>query len=246
MYPFETWLQAAGQRRRESGRPLVSLCYAQSLDGSLTARRGQPTALSGLESQRLMHRLRSLHAAILVGVGTLLADDPLLNVRLVEGAQPRPIVLDSRLRTPPGARLLQRGRIGQQPWVATTLADSSDPRVARLGASGARLLTLPAADDGRVSLPELLACLADLGVDSLMVEGGAQVIASFLQQGLVDFMVLTIAPVFLAGLPAVAPGVFGHPQVEGVVYPADWPGYARLIDVGYQKVGDDLVVWGRF
>jgi 3,4-dihydroxy 2-butanone 4-phosphate synthase/GTP cyclohydrolase II len=246
MYPFESWLQAAGPHRQESGRPLVSLCYAQSLDGSLTARRGQPTALSGRDAQLLTHRLRSLHSAILVGVGTLLADDPLLNVRLVQGAQPRPLVLDSRLRTPPEARLFQSGRAGLPPWIATTVPASVSDRAAGLQAVGARLLGLPEDAAGQVSLSDLLDCLGNLGVDSLMVEGGAQVISSFLQQRLADFIVVTIAPLFLGGLPAVSPGLFPLPESGGAIQPSNWPSYPRLVEVGSQQLGDDLIIWGRF
>ncbi len=246
MYPFESWLQAAGRRRQESGRPLVSLCYAQSLDGSLTARRGQPTALSGRDAQLLTHRLRSLHSAILVGVGTLLADDPLLNVRLVQGAQPRPLVLDSRLRTPPEARLFQPGRAGLPPWIATTVPASVSDRAAGLHAAGARLLGLPEDASGQVSLPDLLDCLGSLGVDSLMVEGGAQVISSFLRQGLVDFLVLTVAPLFLAGLPALTPGLFPLPGFPGMILPQETRSFPRLHAVGSHQLGDDLIVWGRF
>ncbi len=95
---------------------MVGLCYAQSLDGCLAEARGRPTALSGPESGRLTHRLRSLHDAILVGVGTVLADDPRLTVRGVRGPSPQPVILDSRLRTPPDAYL-----VAQHPrpaWIA--------------------------------------------------------------------------------------------------------------------------------
>src|SRR5512142_1687762 len=96
------------QRAAELGRPLVTLSYAQSLDGCLTVERGRPTPLSGREALRLTHRLRAAHQGILVGVGTVLADDPQLNVRLVEGRSPRPLVLDTNLRLPLEAGLLQR------------------------------------------------------------------------------------------------------------------------------------------
>ncbi len=98
-------------------RPYVTLSYAQSLDGSITARRGEPLAISGPESLEMTHRLRAEHDAILVGIGTLLADDPRLSVRLVAGADPQPIIVDSRLRFPLNARILLDGR---SPWIATT------------------------------------------------------------------------------------------------------------------------------
>ena len=85
-------------------RPRVTLTYAQSLDGSITARSGAPLSLSGAESLHYTHQLRAAHDAILVGIGTVLSDDPRLDVRLVTGPSPRPIVLDSELRCPVTAR----------------------------------------------------------------------------------------------------------------------------------------------
>ena len=98
-------------------RPRVTLTYAQSLDGSIAARAGLPLVLSGAASMRYTHQLRAAHDAILVGIGTVLSDDPQLNVRLVEGPSPRPIILDSELRCPLTARCLEASR---RPIVATT------------------------------------------------------------------------------------------------------------------------------
>src|SRR5512143_3712545 len=97
-------------------RPRITLAYAQSLDGSIAARSGGPLALSGTESMHYTHQLRAAHDAILVGIGTVLGDDPRLNVRLTGGPSPRPIVLDSSLRSPLTARCLEANR---RPIVAT-------------------------------------------------------------------------------------------------------------------------------
>jgi 3,4-dihydroxy 2-butanone 4-phosphate synthase/GTP cyclohydrolase II len=176
---------------------------------------------------RLTHRLRAAHDAILVGIGTVLADNPLLTVRLVDGVNPQPVILDSKLHFPSEANLLHNP--GLSPWIATT--EGTDPeRQAVLEAAGARLLRFPANELGRVPLPALLACLADLGINSLMVEGGASVITAFLSQHLVDLIILTIAPVMVGGLRA--PKVFITSQ-------------PRLRDLGYERVGDDLIIWGK-
>lgn len=228
MRAFDAWLAGAEEHRQRSGRPLVSLCYAQSLDGSITARRGQPTALSGTESSKLTHQLRAAHDAILVGVGTVLADDPLLTVRLVEGKDPIAVVLDSRLRIPVTCKLLARRP--QETWIATTSAAPEEQRAA-LQATGARLLLLEADDTGHVSLPALLSGLGEMGVNSLMVEGGAQVITCFLAGGWVDQLSLTVAPLFLGGLPALEQNL---------------PIPSRLQSLEYERLGDDLVVWGKF
>jgi riboflavin-specific deaminase-like protein len=162
-----------------------------------------------------------------VGIGTVLADDPRLNVRLVDGPDPQPVVLDSRLRLPLEARLLSNNR---PPWIATLPGTGSKKQEA-LEQRGVRLLTLPAGENGRISLPELLGCLGELGLSSLMVEGGASVITSFLAQGLVDNLILTIAPVIIGGLGAI--------EAQGAV-----PHY-RLDSPGYERLGDDLIVWGK-
>jgi 3,4-dihydroxy 2-butanone 4-phosphate synthase/GTP cyclohydrolase II len=226
--PIDELLAGARLHREKTGRPLVTLSYAQSLDGSIAARRGEPLRLSGPEAMALTHRLRAAHDGILVGIGTLLADDPRLSVRLAEGRDPQPVVLDSRLNLPLDARLLGGSR---PPWIAA-LPGADPQKQAQLERRGARVLSLPPGEDGRISLPALLGYLAGQGIDSLMVEGGARVIASFLAQGLVDRLVLTVAPVIVGGLHAV--------DAEAAL-----PVPLRLILPGYERLGDDLVVWGK-
>jgi 3,4-dihydroxy 2-butanone 4-phosphate synthase/GTP cyclohydrolase II len=195
-------LRHAALRRPRGRAPHVTLTYAQSLDGSITAERGKPFPLSNLESQTLTHQLRALHDAVLVGLNTVLVDDPRLTVRLVAGKNPRPVVLDSRLRFPLGARLLRPPCVA--PLIATTAA-ACPAREARLREAGAEVLRLPARRDGRVSLRALLGQLDALGYRSLMVEGGSRVITGFLASRLADLLILTIAPQVVGGLPAVKP-----------------------------------------
>lgn len=218
---------ASIQSSQKAERPLVTLSYAQSLDGSITARRGSPLGLSGPEAMSFTHRLRATHETILVGIGTLLADNPRLSVRLVEGPNPQPIILDSRLRSPTGANLLQNP--GSLPWIATTEGASLE-RGAHLEARGAKILRFTKNPQGRIPLPALLTHLAGLGVKSLMVEGGARVITAFLSQGLVDLLILTIAPVLVGGLRVPERNL--QPPL-------------RLDDFGSDRVGDDLIIWGR-
>lgn len=217
--------------RVHGARPFTTLSYAQSLNGTITARRGQPAALSGQESLLLTHKLRADHDAILVGVGTVLADDPRLNVRLTSGTDPQPVIVDSQLRFPLTARLWQEN--GRSPWIATT--DTADPqRQAALEAAGARVIRLPADAQGWVNLTALTYWLAEMGVNRLMVEGGAAIITSFLAQRLVDRVVLTIAPLYLTGLMAV--------EVERPFSPFPLP---RLGQLRYQQLGEDIVVFGE-
>jgi GTP cyclohydrolase II len=225
-----TGLEALGQRlarhrRRDAAQPFVTLSYAQSVDGCIAATADRPLALSGQASLTLTHAVRALHDAILVGVGTVVADDPRLTVRLVTGAQPRPVVVDGTLRTPPGACLL---RSGTPPLIATTAA--ADPaRQRRLEAAGAEVVRLPADATGRVSLPALLDQLSARGHRSVMVEGGSGIITSFLGSRLVDHLVLTVAPLLVGGLRGV----------QGL----DTTAVPRLRNVVYQPLGEDLVMW---
>ncbi len=188
----------ATTHRRRTGRPFVTLSYAQSLDGCIAARPGQPFLLSGPESLKLTHQLRAAHEAILVGIGTVLADDPRLTVRGLDGPDPQPVIVDSRLRFPLNANLLQAP---PYPWIFTT--EQADPLARqKLEAAGASVWPIPASEN-RVDLTHLTAQLGALGIDTLMVEGGAGIITSFLSAGLVDRVIVTIAPVYLGGLRAV-------------------------------------------
>ena len=234
MIPIDGLLAGAEAHRRETGRPRVTLSYAQSLDGSLSDRRGRPFGLSGPASLQLTHRLRAAHDAILVGIGTILADNPRLTARLVEGGQPQPVVLDSQLRFPMEAVLLNGPR---RPWISAS-DRASHQRQADLEAAGALVLRFPQDDQGRIPLPALLERLAGLGINSLMVEGGGEVISAFLSQQLIDLAVLTITPVFIGGYHLLGP------WANSLHSPT--PHYPRIKDPAYQNLGEDLIVWGKF
>ena len=233
MVPLEKLLAGAREHRYQTGRPLVTLSYAVSLDGCIAARAGEKLVLSGPEAMQMTHQLRALHDAILVGIGTVFADNPRLTVRLVPGQDPQPIVLDSHWRIPLEAGLLQNTR---RPWIAC-LEGANPNKSAELEALGVNLLRFPADSAGCVSAQALLERLAGLEINSLMVEGGARVISTFLQQNLVDRIVLTVAPVFLGGLRAVGQDAF-----------TAWSGYAnpypRLQEMGVEQLADDLILWG--
>lgn len=223
-----TWLSEQQRRGRPAGaRPQVTLTYAQSLDGSLTTQRGERLTLSGEESMALTHALRAAHDAILVGRGTVLADDPRLTVRRVPGEHPQPVVLDSRLRLSPGAALFRHPK---GLWIATTQA-ASERRRARMEAAGARVFRFPADAQGRVPFAALLDRLGELGVSNVMVEGGARVIAGLIACGLADLLVLTIAPIYVGGLSAL----------ESLL-PRPFTGLRGL--QSFQS-GQDLVVYGE-
>lgn len=204
--------------------PAVTLAWAQSWDGSIALHPGKGLALSNPASLRLTHHLRSLHDGILVGIGTVLADDPQLTVRECPGPSPQPIVLDSQLRIPAQARLCAPGQ--RRCWVLTSAAAASVR-------SDIDIITLPGDALGHIDLKEALQALWTRGIRSLMVEGGANVITAFLKAQLVDALVLTVAPVLAGGYKAV--GDMGH----GVR-----PQLPRIAPLHADRLGDDLIVWG--
>lgn len=228
---IKPWLEVAAAHRREKGRPFVTLSYAQSLDGCISAQPGVALALSGRQSLRLTHKLRAGHDAILVGIGTVLSDNPRLNVRLVGGASPRPIVVDSKLRLPLTCNLLSQG---SRPILIATLQGYDKKRGQALEDAGAIILPLPQNSRGQVDLASLLTHLGQLGINTLMVEGGARIITSFLFERLADFIVLTIAPVLVGGLRAVSD--LGSANLSNLL---------RLEQHGHRWLGEDLILWGR-
>ena len=220
-------------RRRRPAWPFVTLAWAQSIDGSLAVEAGRGVALSGAESLALTHAVRAAHDAILVGIETLLADDPQLSVRHWSGRSPAPVVLDSRLRTPPTARVLSSAGPDRVVRIACT-EGVERARSAALVEQGASVLPLPSWPNGWVDLEALLDALGAAGVRRVMVEGGARVLTSFLRAALGDYAIVTVAPRFLGGLAAVGAldgarpprftSMTSHRLAEDVVLagPLDW------------------------
>ena len=216
-----------------SDRPQVTVAYAQTLDGRLATGAGSSQWISGPESLRLAHALRTSHDAVMVGIGTVLADDPRLTVRLVSGRDPLRVVVDSTLRTPLTAAVLADGAASGTLLAVTAAADPA--RVDAMRALGARVLRVAAVGDGRVDLPALLAALRRQGIASLMVEGGARLITGLLRAQLVDRMVVTVAPKLLgAGIEAV--GDLGITALADAI---------RLDHVTVERYGADLVLDGK-
>jgi diaminohydroxyphosphoribosylaminopyrimidine deaminase/5-amino-6-(5-phosphoribosylamino)uracil reductase len=211
-------------KHRLTGRPFVSAKFAMSLDGKIATRTGESRWITSEEARLHGHRLRHAHDAILVGVNTIMADDPELTTRL-EGddmRQPLRVVLDSQLRTRMSARA-----VGPNTLIATT-------RAGRMGA--AEVLKLPAEADGRVALEPLLDELGKRGILSLLVEGGSEVHASFFAKGLVDKVYAYVAPRLIGGREALGP--VGGPGVERL---AD---AIPLRELDATRLGTDLLITG--
>ncbi len=233
-------MEKIGQRLRSGmqdanmkDRPFVTVSYAQSLDGSIAESHDHPLALSGEQSRSLTHSLRAAHNAILVGIGTVLADDPALTVRYSSGENPQPVILDSRLRFPLFSRMLDRP--ARPPWIFT-LPEADTARMHSLENTGARIFSMAhsgSVSNGKLEICQVLARLNEFGIRSVLVEGGAQVITSFLASRSIDQFVITIAPVLIGGVRAFETGWNRH----SVKLP-------RLIDVHQEILGGDVIVIG--
>jgi riboflavin-specific deaminase-like protein len=222
---IERWLTSRKNSFNSDKRPFITLAYAQSLDGSITTRQGEALALSGSNSIQLTHQLRSLHDGILVGIETVLTDDPQLTVREWQGENPQPIVLDSLLRMPDTARLFHHP--DKQCWILTICSPSKDME------DQAEIMTMEGNNGERVPLESALLVLLQKGIKSLMVEGGATVITAFLDAQLVDAVVLTIAPRFVGGYKAVS-------NLDNLTHDR----LPRIDPLYTEKLSQDLIVWG--
>jgi diaminohydroxyphosphoribosylaminopyrimidine deaminase/5-amino-6-(5-phosphoribosylamino)uracil reductase len=211
------------------GRPHVTLKCAMTLDGKIAAADGSSRWITGEAARREAHRMRSEADAVAVGIGTALADDPSLDVRLPEPwpREPYRVIVDSGARLPVTARVLAAGR-PERTLVAVADTAPAD-RVAGIAARGASVLTCRARH-GRVDLEDLCHRLFGLEVIGLLVEGGSVLAAALLEAGLVDRAAFFIAPTLLGGAGApTAVGGPGRPLAAAV----------HLADAEVRQVGDD-------
>lgn len=218
----------------QSHRPRVTVKYAQTLDGRIaTSSRDGARRISSPPSLELAHRLRAEHQGIMVGVQTVIADDPLLTVRLVEGPSPRRVVADSTLRIPLTAALLNDGSPERTIIAHTSRADKS--RIQAVRERGAETLEIEQDERGRVRLESLLKALRKRGFETLMVEGGAAVITELMRRKLVDRLVICVAPKIVGrGVDAIGD--------LGITRLADALTFQRLT---VTQVGDDVVFDGE-
>jgi len=229
----ENHLNEAYRKHITTARPFVTLKLALSLDGKIATRTGQSRWITGERARRIVHRLRARSDAVMVGVGTVLADDPELTARGVRAArQPLRVVADSQARTPPAAKIIHAS---DRPALIAVTAQAPDERLRGLRAAGAEVAVLPERD-GRVDLDALLDELGRREVASLLVEGGGKLAGSLIEQELVDKAVFFIAPKIIggAGAPTAVAG-------RGVAEVAD---ARRLRDVRCRRSGEDFMIVG--
>lgn len=215
-------------RRLRSGRPFLTLKFASTLDGKLATRAGDSRWITGPESRRWVHRQRDVHDAILVGINTVLADDPELTARDPEGRTPVKVVVDSLGRLPARARLFDECEEG----VIVLTTSRGQERARELPVE----VIVSDGLDGRVELGQAFKELANRGLTSVLAEGGATLNYALLHAGLVDRVAAFVAPKLVGG--SEAPTAVGGLGVESL--DQGW----ELQDVGWKLMGHDLLVEG--
>jgi diaminohydroxyphosphoribosylaminopyrimidine deaminase/5-amino-6-(5-phosphoribosylamino)uracil reductase len=216
-----------------TGIPLVTLKFAQSLDGRIATKTGRSQWISSPETLRLAHKLRSVHDGVLVGIGTVLADDPSLTVRHIKGQNPHRIVVDSTLRIPLKAKILNDEDVDRTIIVATEGVNRK--KAQSLHHLGAEILWAAKDRRGGVDMHDLLAQLGRMGITSILVEGGSKIITSFLREGLADKMVIVMAPKLIGkGIEAL-----GDLKIR------DLRKALRVFEMKTRRLGQDIVIEGR-
>jgi diaminohydroxyphosphoribosylaminopyrimidine deaminase/5-amino-6-(5-phosphoribosylamino)uracil reductase len=186
---------ASYTKLRTRGRPWVICKWAQTTDGKLALPPASGRWISGEESRRIVHELRGKVDGILVGIATVLADDPLLTNRYGEGKQPARVVLDSAIRLPADSKLALSPAVSQVIVAATCQgAAAAGERCDALRRMGVDVLAMPADEEGKVSLPALLDELGRRRWTHLLVEGGAEVLGSFIYSRLADELMVFVSP----------------------------------------------------
>jgi len=215
-----------------TGLPFVTAKFAASLDGKVATAGGESRWITSVAARTAAHRLRHVHDAVLVGAGTVVADDPALTARIEGGRSPLRVVVDSTLRIPEDARVLHLE--GAATLVATTARADQD-RLGRLRKAGVDVEVIEAAGAG-VDLIELLRLLGSRGILSLLIEGGPGVLGAAFDAGIVDKVVAMLAPRVIGG--ATAPGAVGGAGASSLALAG------LLGDVTVERAGPDLVVTG--
>lgn len=185
-----------------TGLPFTVLKIAMTLDGKIASRTGDSRWITGKQSRELVHRWRHKYDAVMVGINTVLTDNPRLNVRLPGNTwkNPRPVVVDSRLRFPSDCNLAR----SQPPAIIATVRGQDANKIKLLRELGLTVMEV-AEDGGRVDVAELFALLGKEGITSVLVEGGGELAASLLEAGLVDKLHVFIAPKIIGGRSAPTP-----------------------------------------
>ena len=216
-----------------TGIPFVTVKYAQTLDGRIATSTGHSRWVSSELSLRFAHRLRGTHDAVLVGIGTVIADNPDLRVRLVRGRNPLRVVLDPDFRIPQDARVLDNRDAART--LIVRWAPGGEDGGSLLKERGIETLSVERTADGSLDLKALLAALGKRQISSVLVEGGAKTITAFVREGLVDRMIVITAPK-IAGRGIEAVGDLGIERMD------------EAIPLRFERIvrrGDDVIMYLR-
>ncbi|MFC5467826.1 bifunctional diaminohydroxyphosphoribosylaminopyrimidine deaminase/5-amino-6-(5-phosphoribosylamino)uracil reductase RibD [Cohnella suwonensis] len=213
------------------GVPFVTLKTAMTMDGRIATRTGHSRWITGEQSREAVHTLRHKHQGIMVGIGTIKADDPELTTRLsVPGLHPARIVVDAKLAIPEDARVLN----GEADTILLASERADAGKADRLEAKGAKVLRC--GDGDRVDLTKAMALLGEMGIGSILLEGGGVLNGAMLKAGLVDKMMLFYAPIIVGGEGAPSAFAFEGPEKMSEAL--------RLNRVSMERFGDDWCMTG--
>ena len=223
-----------------TGTPYVAMKYAMTMDGKIACYTGDSKWVTGEESRAHVQTLRNHYKGIMAGIGTVLADDPMLNCRIEGGRDPIRIITDSHLRIPMDSQLVRTA--GQQPLIVACLPDADEEKAAQLQEKGVEVLRIPGVTTADIteeqkeviSLPVLMKELGARKIDGILLEGGGQLNESALQAGIVDKIYCYIAPKIFGGAQAKTPV-----EGQGLTRAADAWQFNRI---GMQEFGQDILL----
>lgn len=223
-----------------TGTPYVAMKYAMTMDGKIACYTGDSKWVTGEESRAHVQTLRNHYKGIMAGIGTVLADDPMLNCRIEGGRDPIRIITDSHLRIPMDSQLVRTA--GQQPLIVACLPDADEEKAAQLQEKGVEVLRIPGVTTADIteeqkeviSLPVLMKELGARKIDGILLEGGGQLNESALQAGIVDRIYCYIAPKIFGGAQAKTPV-----EGQGLTRAADAWQFNRI---GMQEFGQDILL----
>ena len=216
-----------------SGLPFVILKSASTIDGKIASATGDSKWIGSLRQRKMAHRLRKKVDAVIVGINTVLTDDPGLDVRLIRGnvRQPVPVIMDSKLRIPPEAKIFSTH---PRSIIATTERPGKI-KEKKFRNLGAEILRLKSDSAGRVSAADLLNELGAMGMCGVLVEGGSRVGACFLREGLVDKVVFFYSPKIIGGDGMSMIGDLGKQSIEEAI---------NIKNIKVRRFGDEMMIEG--
>lgn len=223
-----------------TGTPYVAMKYAMTMDGKIACYTGYSKWVTGEESRAHVQTLRNHYKGIMAGIGTVLADDPMLNCRIEGGRDPIRIIADSHLRIPMDSQLVRTA--GQQSLIVACLPDADEEKAVQLQEKGVEVLRIPGVTTADIteeqkeviSLPVLMKELGARKIDGILLEGGGQLNESALQAGIVDRIYCYIAPKIFGGAQAKTPV-----EGQGLTRAADAWQFKRI---GMQEFGQDILL----